>query len=117
MFDHMTDHTLLVTYMIVTCAAAFLFAVLHLAAAASQFKKGVKPSHALMFCGALGVLAAIVDCVLGGSFDWLLMLLGGGMVCGAAFWNGKSAGKVNPLHHVIRGAVVVVLVLAFGFVV
>lgn len=111
------DHTLYITYIIITCVVAGLFAVLHLAAAASQFKKGVEPSHALMFCGAVGVLAAIVDCVRGGSSDWLLMLLGGGMVCGAAFWNGKSAGKVNPLHHVIRGAIVVALALAFGFVV
>ena len=96
------------------CGAAVLFGVLHGIAAVSQLVKKKSPAPAiLMLGGSLGVLAAAVDCLLGGSLDWLLMLLGGAMVCAAAVWNGKRAGSLHLSHHIIRAALAAVLVLNF----
>lgn len=96
------------------CGAAVLFGVLHGIAAVSQLVKKKSPAPAiLMLGGSLGVLAAAIDCLLGGSLDWLLMLLGGFAVCLAAVWNGKRAGNIHLSHHIIRAALAAVLVLSF----
>lgn len=98
---------------IAVCALAGLFTALHMIAAVSQLKNGCKPSHILMLAGSLGVAAAVFDCLMGGAFDWLLMALGGGMVCGAAFWNGKSSGNFHLAHHLLRFGIVLILVFTF----
>lgn len=99
---------------IAICVLAGLFAVLHIIAAVSQLAKKKSPAASvLMLGGALEALAAGIDCLIGGSLDWLFMLVGGVMVCAAAIMNGRAAGKLNPLHHIIRGVLAAGLTLAF----
>lgn len=108
------DHQAYVLCLIATCTVAVLFAVLHLIAAISQLIKKSSPAQAvLMLAGALGVLAAAIDCAMGGAFDWLLMLAGGAMVCAAAIWNGKRSGAFHLSHHIVRAVVVIILILSF----
>lgn len=103
------------------CGFAALFGILHGIAAVSQLVKKSGPVPAiLMLGGSLGVLAAAIDCLLGGSLDWLLMLLGGSTVCTAAVCNGKRAAaqKGDPAlfhlsHHISRAALAAILVLNF----
>lgn len=102
----------------VVCALTALFALLHLIAALSQLKSHSPAPHILMLGGALGALAAALDCLLRGSFDWLLMLLGGAMVCAAALWNGRQAAKskgenhFHLSHHITRAGLVLILVIS-----
>ena len=98
---------------IVVCVPAGLFAVLHIIAAASRLLKEYKPSHLIMLCGGIGIIAAIFDHIDDRASDWYWMLAGGAMVCAAAIMNGRAAGKLNPLHHIIRGIAVLALTLAF----
>lgn len=118
------DHSALldIVWVLTVCLLAALFAALHLAAVISQMRKGFRPSHIVMLAGCLLVFAAIPACVLGwpGNLDSLLMAVGGGTVCGSAFWNGRSAAKkagdeklFHLSHHLIRFGVVLILVMNF----
>ncbi len=97
----------------VVCAGAGIFSLLHLVAAGSAVRKEPKPSHIVMSLGALGLLGAIMACFLGGRMDWLLALFSCGLICGAAVYNGKTAGNLHPSHHIARAAYACILV--FGF--
>lgn len=83
---------------------AVLFAVLHIAAAASARGRN-RDTGVLMSAGA-GIMA--VSAILP-AFDWLAALLGGAGVCAAAVVNGKRQGKINWSHHAVRGAVAAVV--------
>ncbi len=112
---------------IAVCAMAGLFALLHGIAAISQLPKSLKSGsagnllpHLLMLAGGLTAAAAVAACLLGSSFDWLLMLLGGSAVCGAALWNGRRAAAqqgdqalFHLAHHISRAAVMLILVVNF----
>ena len=96
------------------CGVAALFGLLHGIAAVSQLVKKTGPIPALlMLGGSLGVLAAAIDCLLGVGLDWLIMLLGGSMVCLAAVCNGNRTGKLHPAHHLIRAGMMLILVVGF----
>ena len=108
------DHTAHIALTLTVCGFAVLFGVLHGIAAVSQLVKKKSPAPAiLMLGGSLGALAAAIDCLLGGSLDWLLMLLGGSTVCLAAVCNGKRAGNLHLSHHITRAALAAILVLSF----
>lgn len=107
------EYTIYIAFLILTCLLAGLFAVLHLIAAVSQLRKETHPSHILMLASSLVVLSAVTGCLLGSGFDWLLLLVGGGMVCAAAIWNGRRSGTLHLSHHITRAAVVLILVLNF----
>lgn len=117
----LTNHTVHIALTLAVCGVAVLFGVLHGIAAVSQLVKRKDPAPAiLMLGGSLGALAAAIDCLLGGSLDWLLMLLGGATVCLAAVCNGKRAAaqKGDPAlfhlsHHITRTALAAILVLSF----
>lgn len=116
------DHTIYIIWMLSVCALALLFAALHLVAVVSQMRKEFRPSHIVMLLGCLLAAAAITACIMGWpwNLDSLLMAIGGGTVCGAAFWNGRSAAaragdeKLFHLsHHLIRFGVVLILTMNF----
>lgn len=89
---------------------AILFAALHLAAAASQLRsKTADGNSALMSAGTVMMAASVAMTAL----NWLSALVGGAVVCLAAYRNGRRNGKVNPLHHIIRAAVVAVITLGY----
>lgn len=102
---------------IAVCVLAGLFGLLHLVAAASQMAKDHKPTHIVMMVGALlAIAAAVVNLFgIGSSFnlDGLLMAVGGGAVCGAAWQNGKSSGQFHLAHHLLRFGIVLILVFTF----
>lgn len=121
-FDHNIDHTAFIALTLAICALALAFGVLHLIAGISAMKKDFKPSRVVMPLGCVIALLAIPACLMGWpwNLDSLLMAIGGGAVCGAAYYNGKSAAakagdeKLFHLsHHLIRFGIVLILVFAF----
>lgn len=89
---------------------ALLFAVLHIAAAASKLRDREGLDLAAMMAAGAAVVAASVAMT---SFAWLPALLGGAVVCCSAVLNGKRRGKVNLPHHLIRGTVVVLITVGY----
>ena len=106
---------------IVVSVLAILFGLLHMIAAAVQFKSrdpAARGSAALMLTGGMLLVGtAIAHLAYGAPGDWMVAL--GAAACGflpicfAAYLNGKRAGKLNPLHHIIRGIIAVLLVAGF----
>lgn len=105
---------------IVISILAILFGLLHIVAARTQLKStdsAAKGSAIAMLCGGVCTAAMAVAHLAGGSTAWMdapFVAVGCLLVCAAAFENGRRAGKVNPLHHIIRGAVAVLLVAGFA---
>lgn len=88
---------------------------LSLSAALSQMKAEKRSSsHILMALGSLILLAAIACNLAKQSADWLLALLGTGMICTAAVWNGKRSGSFHLQHHVIRILISIILVIGYA---
>lgn len=100
---------------------AIVFGLLHIIAAAAQFKSkdpAARGSAALMLTGSVLLIgAAVAHLAYGAPGDWMVALsaavCGFLPICFAAYLNGKRAGKLNPRHHIIRGIVAVLLVIGF----
>lgn len=98
---------------------AILFALLHIAAAIAQLKSkdpAARGSATMMTCGGIAVACAAIAHLAGGHIlhaDALSTAVGSMLICFAACLNGKRAGKINPLHHIIRGGIAVLLVVGF----
>lgn len=116
------DLSFLVVWTLTVCALALVFGLLHLIAGISAMAKGYRPSQTAMLIGSLTTLAAVPACICGwpGDLDAISMAIGGGTVCGAAFYNGRRAMKeagdkrlFHPTHHITRLAFVLVLVINF----
>lgn len=116
------DLLFLVVWTLTVCALALVFGLLHLIAGISAMAKGYRPSQTAMLIGSLTTLAAVPACICGwpGDLDAISMAVGGGTVCGAAFYNGRRAMKeagdkrlFHLSHHISRLAFVLVLVMNF----
>ncbi len=117
------DHTFFVGWAIAVCVLALIFGVLHLIAVISALRKEYRPSQIVMLVCSIIALLSVPACLWGwpGNLDSLLMAIGGGGVCGAAFYNGRSAAEKSGdkslfhlSHHIIR--FVFVLILVFNFI-
>lgn len=104
---------------IVVSALAILFGLLHIIAAAAQFKSedsAARGFAAAMASGGLCViLAAVFHLTLGVNVsDASTAAVGCLLICAAAYANGRRAGNVHPSHHIVRGIVAVLLVIGFA---
>ena len=110
------DHRELITQIIILCAIAALFGLLHIIAAASQLGKKKKKRFITswtMIIGGLLMIQAVVLCVFGSALDWGSALLGGLFICFAAFMNGRRSGNMHKIHHIIRGVIAAAIVVGF----
>lgn len=101
---------------IVVSVLAFLFGVLHIFAAVVQLGRGEadgRPSIIMFFGGVAVTCASLAH--LSGTVTITLMEVAVSflMICLAAYVNGRQAGKVHPSHHIVRGAVAVLLTVGF----
>lgn len=99
---------------ILVVGVSAVFAILSLIAAVSQLKTK-EPSHVLMVSGADVLFAAAVINILSYGFDWIVGLIGAGLICAAAIWNGKRSGNFHIQHHVIRIVLSILIVVGFVF--
>lgn len=99
---------------ILVVGVSAILAILSFIAAVSQLKTK-EPSHVLMAFGAAVLLAAVVINILSFGFDWIVGLIGAGMICAAAIWNGKRSGNFHIQHHVIRIVLSILIVVGFVF--
>ena len=98
---------------------AILFALLHIIAAAVQFKSrdsAARGSAVLMLCGGvLLIVSAVAHLINSSSGNWMDTLsaavCGFLPICFAAYLNGRRAGKVHLAHHLVRGGIAALLVL------
>ena len=100
---------------------AILFALLHIIAAATQFRSKDPAARGFAVCMASGGICAIIAAVfhlywgaVGGNAnlsDATTLAIGCLLICIAAYMNGRRSGRVHLSHHLIRGGAAVLLVL------
>ena len=102
---------------------AILFALLHIIAAAVQFRSKDPAARGVAVAMASGGICAIAAAVfhiywgaVGGNAnlsDATTLAIGCLLVCVSAYMNGRRSGNVHVSHHLIRGGAAVLLIICF----
>lgn len=89
-----------------------LYALLSILAASVQMKASKKrDTSILMLAGGLFLIAAVFLYKM--AYSVIILIAGGVLISVAAFINGKRSGNFHIVHHIIRFAVTVLLVIGF----
>lgn len=92
------------------CGITVLYAALSMFAAVTQLKSSTrKDTSIMMLCGGLLLVIATVF----KNADWIVVIIGGILICIAAFLNGKRSGNLHISHHIIRFIITLLLVIGF----
>lgn len=95
-----------------TAFLAIAFALLHLLASLSELKKGnhTLGNTFLLIGSSLATLSLILYFFLP-IISLFLWLIGCGLICYGAYWNGKHKGNFHLAHHLIRIGIALVLTI------
>lgn len=92
------------------CGITVLYAALSMFAAVIQLKTAVhKDTSIMMLCGGLLLVIATVFT----KADWIIVIIGGMLICITAFLYGKRSGNLHISHHIIRFILTLLLVVGF----
>ena len=95
-----------------TALFALVFALLHLLVSLSELKKGKKTLGIyLLFLGSSLAAFSLILYFFLPIVALVLWLIGCGLICYGAYWNGKHKGNLHPAHHLIRMGIVLVLTI------
>ena len=99
-----------------TAFFALAFALLHLLASLSELKKGnhTLGNQFLLIGSCLATVSLILYFFLP-IITLVLWLIGCGLICYGAYWNGKHKGNFHPVHHLIRIRQALALACLFAF--
>ncbi len=99
-------------FSIITVFLALTFALLHLLASLSELRKGKNTLgiQLLLIGSSLATLSLILYFFLP-IIALSLWLIGCGVICYGAYWNGKHKENFHPVHHVIRIGIALVLTI------
>ena len=93
------------------------FALLHLLASLSEVKKGnhTLGNTFLLIGSGLATFSLILYFLLP-IVALSLWLIGCGLICYGAYWNGKNKENFNPAHHVIRLGIALILTILLALI-
>ena len=95
-------------------AVTILYALLSILAAGTQFRTAdKKDAPILMILGGLLLVLTVVAEMAALFEGWPVVILGGGLICVAAFLNGQRSGNFHPEHHVIRLGLTLLLTISY----
>ena len=102
---------------IITTFLALAFALLHFMASLSELRKGKNTlgNRLLLIGSSLATLSLILYCFFP-IVTLFLWLIGCGLICYGAYWNGKHEENFHPSHHVIRIGIALVLTILLALV-
>ena len=108
---------LLILLGIFTALLALAFALLHLMASLSELRKGKNTlgNQLLLIGSSLAILSLILYFFLP-IVALSLWLIGCGLICYGAYWNGKHKENFHLAHHVIRIGIALVLTILLALV-
>lgn len=108
---------LLILLGIFTAFLALAFALLHLLASLSELRKGKNTlgNRILLIGSSLATLSLILYFFLP-IVALSLWMIGCGLICYGAYWNGKHKENFHPAHHVIRLGIALVLTILLALV-
>ena len=108
---------LLILLGIITALLALAFALLHLMASLSELRKGKNTlgNQLLLIGSSLATLSLILYYFLP-IVALSLWLIGCGLICYGAYWNGKHKENFHPAHHVIRLGIALVITILLALI-
>ena len=108
---------LLILLGIITALLALAFALLHLMASLSELRKGKNTlgNQLLLIGSSLATLSLILYFFLP-IVTLSLWLIGCGLICYGAYWNGKHKENFHPVHHVIRLGIALVITILLALI-
>ena len=96
-----------------TAIFALAFVLLHLLASLSEVNHTLGNTF-LLIGSSLATLSLILYFFLP-IVSLVLWLIGCGLICYGAYWNGKHKGNFHPAHHLIRMGIALVVTLLLVF--
>ena len=107
---------LLILLGIFTALLALAFALLHLLASLTEVKKGnhTLGNTFLLIGSGLATFSLILYFLLP-IVALFLWVIGCGLICYGAYWNGKHKESFHPVHHVIRIGIALVITILLTF--
>ena len=108
---------LLILLGIITALLALAFALLHLMASLSELRKGKNTlgNQLLLIGSSLATLSLILYFFLP-IVSLVLWLIGCGLICYGAYWNGKYKENFHPAHHLIRTGIALVITILLALI-
>ena len=108
---------LLILLGIITALLALAFALLHLMASLSELRKGKNTlgNQLLLIGSSLATFSLILYYFLP-IVALSLWLIGCGLICYGAYWNGKHKENFNLAHHVIRLGIALVITILLALI-
>lgn len=108
---------LLILLGIITALLALAFALLHLMASLSELRKGKNTlgNQLLLIGSSLATLSLILYFFLP-IVTLSLWLIGCGLICYGAYWNGKHKENFHLAHHVIRIGIALILTILLALI-
>ena len=109
--------SLYLIFSIITAFLALAFALLHLLISLSELRKGKNTlGNRLLFIGGSLATISLIFYFLLPIVALFIWLIGCGLICYGAHWNGKHKENFNPAHHVIRAGIALVLTLLLALI-
>ena len=109
--------SLYLIFSIITVFLALAFALLHLLASLTEVKKG---NHTLgntfLLIGSSFATLSIFLYFFLPIIALSLWLIGCGLICYGAYWNGKQKENFHPAHHLIRIGIALVLTILLALI-
>ena len=108
---------LLILLGIITALLALAFALLHLMASLSELRKGKNTlGNQLLLIGSSLVTLSLILYYFLPIVALSLWLIGCGLICYGAYWNGKHKENFNLAHHVIRLGIALVITILLALI-
>ena len=100
-----------------TAFLALAFSLLHLLASLTEVKKGnhTLGNTFLLIGSSLATFSLILYFLLP-IVALSLWLIGCGLICYGAYWNGKHKENFHPAHHVIRIGIAMILTILLALI-
>ena len=109
--------TLLILLGIITALLALAFALLHLMASLSELRKGKNTlGNQLLLIGSSLATFSLILYFFSPIVALFLWLIGCGLICYGAYWNGKHKENFHPVHHVIRLGIALVITILLALI-
>ena len=100
-----------------TALFALTFALLHLLASISELKKGKHTlGNRLLFIGSCLATVSLILYFILPIVTLVLWLIGCGLICYGAYWNGKHKENFNPVHHLIRVGIALMITVLLALI-
>ena len=100
-----------------TALFALAFALLHLLASISELKKGKHTlGNRLLFIGSCLATVSLILYFFLPIVALVLWLISCCLICYGAYWNGKHKENFNPVHHLIRVGIALMITVLLALI-